>query len=167
MTRAATPLRAAFLALLLAGCADADQACRSPTALSEIPLLRLGGNVIVPVEIDGEPSGLFLDTGSFATSVTPPTVDALHLSSTRVIGQGFGRGTGVYANVSGLGGEGRYQAVDIDSLTLGGMVAHNVVALVIPLSREGRNDPVSGLIGQDFLAQWDLDLDVPHDQLTL
>ena len=109
-----------------------------------------------------------MDTGSSATTITPDAVNDFDLTTTRVTEQGAGRGNQLFVSASGLGGDGRYQIVEIPSLTIGGMRAQDVEAPVIPLFRDGlRSFPAYGLVGQDFLAQWDLDLDVAHDRLVL
>ncbi len=154
--------------LLLAGCSTADIACHPPLELSDIPLMRFADREIIPVEIEAQPAGLLMDTGSAVTTVTPQAVRDFDLAASREIERGHGAGSALYATLEGVGGEGRYQAVDVGHLVIGGMQAQDVTALVVPLAKGGLESfPASGLLGQDFLGQWDIDLDVAHDRLTL
>ncbi len=126
-----------LLASLVTGCSAAQTTCGALVALSDIPLLRYGHHEIIPVEINHQPAGLAMDTGSSATTITPDAVNDFDLTTTRVTEQGAGRGNQLFVSASGLGGDGRYQIVEIPSLTIGGMRAQDVEAPVIPLFRDG------------------------------
>jgi predicted aspartyl protease len=149
-------LRFCFALLAFAGCADST-ICAPPRELSEIPLLRLGHEEIVPVEIDGEPAGLMLDTGVQVTTVTPQAVHELHLSR-----------FGGFGMLAGIGGVVLTPAFTIDALKIGATTVIGEPALVIPLSNSPLDAyPVYGLLGQDILSHWDLDFDAAHDMLRL
>jgi hypothetical protein len=142
--------------LLLAGCA-APGVCLPPRQLSEIPLLRLGHEEIVPVELAGQPAGLLLDTGSNATTITPQAMSTL--GPLQVVGS---------ARAAGIGGEARVPVLALSSLKVGAASVIDPIAALIPLSSLPLDRyPVFGLLGQDILSHWDLDLDVAHDRLAL
>ncbi len=143
------------LCLGLAGCAGG--ACKAPQEDSEVPLMRLGAEEIAPVLINGEPVGLILDTGAFGTSVTPQAVQDLHLATHTLP-----------LRTAGIGGETFSQATELDQIKVGGAELSGAAAVVIPLSKAGLGTfPAYGLLGQDLLVNWDLDLDAGHDRLTL
>ncbi len=145
----------ALLCLALSGCAEG--ACKSPQEDSEVPLLRLGNHEIAPVLINGEPAGLVLDTGANGTTVTPQAVEALHLGTHTLP-----------IRATGIGGTTYDQATEIDQLKVGGAEVSGAAALVVPLSKEGLDKfPAFGLLGEDLLTSWDLDLDAAQDRLTL
>ena len=144
-----------FLALWLAGCDGGT--CRAPVEDSEVPLLRVGAHEIAPVLLNDAPAGLVLDTGAFGTSVTPQAVRDLKLETHTLP-----------VETTGVGGGGFNQATEIDHLKLGGAEISGAAALVVPLSRKGLDQfPAYGLLGEDLLTNWDVDLDATHDRLTL
>jgi predicted aspartyl protease len=147
------------LLLLLSGCAGAAGSAGTctPVELSEIPLLRVGLEEIVPVTIDNDPAGLLLDTGANGTSVTPQAIAALGL-----------RDSPVFIGEAGVGGEQNNSAVEIGSIGIGAQTVHDAVAMDIPLTKAPLDRfPVYGLLGEDITSHYDLDFDAAHDTLTL
>ena len=146
---------AASLCLTLAACSGGT--CGQPQEDSEIPLLRTGGEEVVPVMMNGQPGGLLLDTGAFLTTVTPDAAHLLHLFTTT---------SPLRSEV--VGGTVYNQPPELTPLKLGGAEVPDATALVLPLSSKGLGDfPVYGLAGADLLVNWDLDLDAANNRLTL
>lgn len=161
-------IRALFvLALVLgiAGCAADDS--YGPNAQGVCPLIRettmpieMHRNMLfVQVTIAGQPVKLLVDTGAEKTLLTEQTVERLHLPrdythATRT----FGIGNATAA----------WDALLPDGMVLGGVhfpvdrvtVGHFDIADV-------GGDAADGLLGADILLAFDLDLDLPKQQLTL
>lgn len=111
----------------------------------------------MPVELAGQPAGLLLDTGSNATTITPQAMSTL--GPLQVVGS---------ARAAGIGGEARVPVLALSSLKVGAASVIDPIAALIPLSSLPLDRyPVFGLLGQDILSHWDLDLDVAHDRLAL
>lgn len=159
----------ALLALALmfgiVGCAADDP--YGPNAAGVCPLIRettmpieMHRNMLfVRVTIAGQPVKLLVDTGAEKTLLTEQTVERLHLPrdythATRT----FGIGNATAA----------WDALLPEGMVLGGVrfpvdrvtVGHFDIADV-------GGDTADGLLGADILLAFDLDLDLPKQQLTL
>ena len=150
----------AVAAGLFAGPAAA--ACRV-TPRATVPIERVGGVILVSVAVNGTPAAFVLDTGAERSVVGVAAADRLRIA----------RDEWVSTDIQGVGGRDRRRLGRPSSLTLGGLPLrrHTVAAdnsLVvgpIPDAIEGR--PIAGLLGQDFLSPFDLDLDDAARVLTL
>ena len=144
-----------LLCLTVAGCADG--VCGAPRQDAQVTLLRMGGLEVLPVTINGEPAGLGVDTGAFLTSVTPQAVAALKLFTS----------TGPM-RITGVGGESYVRTAEINDLRIGGGQVSGATVLVSPMWKADLDEyPVFGLLGDELLVNWDLDLDAGHDRLDL
>ena len=129
-----------------------------------IPLNITGGAITVPVEVNGITATLILDTGAQRSVVTEAAVQRL----------GLARDPWVGTTISGVGGIQRRPNANPRSLTLGGVrlvrrtLNHDTSLTVgiLPRTLAGSR-VIDGLLGRDFLALFDLDLDVPARRLTL
>ena len=153
-------LRAALL--LLAAAAPAAAACRVDR-LASLPITRAGGLLLVPVAINGTTADFVLDTGTERTVVGQEAAGRLHLA----------RDEWVSTDIQGTGGRDRQRLGRPASLSLGGValrrrtVAADNSVVVGPIPDSVGGAPIAGLLGQDFLSVFDLDLDVPGKTLTL
>jgi predicted aspartyl protease len=100
---------------------------------------------------------MVVDTGAEATTVTPAAADALGL-------------TWMSSNdlLLGVGGAVRGGSVRLNRLQLGTLRASNMaldVGDLPPLEGPGR--PVAGLLGQDLLGRYDIELDLVRQVMTL
>ena len=154
------PRNLAALFCLLA--APAFAACRVEQRAT-VPLTRAGGLLLVPVAINGQQEDFVLDTGAERTVVGMAAADRLRLA----------RDEWVSTDIQGAGGRDRQRLGRPDSLSLGGVALrrrtvaadNSVVVGPIPEAVGGRR--IAGLLGEDFLSPFDLDLDVAGGALTL
>ena len=150
------------LALLLIPVA-ANAACVIDEKVT-IPLDVTGGAITVPVAVNGITATLILDTGAQRSVVTEAAVQRLRLARDPWVG----------TTMSGVGGIQRRPNANPRSLTLGGVrlvrrtLNHDTSLTVgiLPRTLAGSR-VIDGLLGRDFLALFDLDLDVPARRLTL
>jgi predicted aspartyl protease len=153
-----------LIALLagLAGCVAApngeQQAACPIEKRAELPLTVLRNFLLVPAALDGGKVLMVVDTGAEATTVTPETVRSLGLAQlgtgNRLLGVGGlveGAGTVRLRQIQ-LGGEARGGLdLDVGAMPSFGSTAH----------------PVAGLLGVDVLGGYDIELDLPHQIMTL
>jgi len=152
----------AFVLLALLACGPARAACRVEQR-GTVPVTQAGGSLLVPVDINGMQENFVLDTGAERSVVSPQ-------AALRV---GLARDEWVSTDMRGVGGRDATRLGRPRTLTIGGialrrhtMAADNSIAVAtIPDSAGGH--PIAGLLGQDYLSTFDLDLDVPHGTLGL
>ena len=147
---------------LLASSAQAAGTCRVQLRAS-VELQRAGSLILAPVEVNGTLVDFVLDTGAERSVIGIAAAARLHL----------GRDEWVSTDVQGAGGHDRRRLGRPNSLSLGGAALrrhtvaadNSIVVGTIPDSVNGH--PVAGLLGQDFLSPFDLDLDAPAGKLSL
>ncbi len=157
------PRIGALLICLLAGVAAAHAACRieqrgvAPVELSD-------GHLLATVLVNGTPATFILDTGADRTLMSEQAVHQL----------GVARSGWVATTVMGLGGYEEHPDALPQSLRLGGValrrrtLAADTSVTVGPLPvTEVAGHPIAGLLGRDFLAPFDLDMNLPMRTLTL
>ena len=113
--------------------------------------------------MNGTTENFLLDTGAERTVVGLQAADRLHVA----------RDEWVSTDMQGAGGRDRRRLGRPASLTLAGIPLHrhtvaadnSVVIGPIPDQIEGK--PVAGLLGEDMLSPFDLDLDIAAGTLTL
>ena len=137
-------------------------ACRvDPVAA--VPLTRAGGVLLVPVSVNGLTSDFVLDTGAERTVIGLAAAERL----------GVARNPWVSTDTQGAGGRDQRRLGRPSTLSLGGVALrrHTVAAdhsvVVGPIMDSIDSHPVSGLLGQDFLSGFDLDIDAPGGTVTL
>lgn len=148
-------------ALLSAGVAHAECSVRLQTT---VPIRVAANNLLVTVAVNGQDATFILDTGADRTLMSEQAVHAL----------GIERSGWVASAIMGIaGGTQRPDALP-RSLTLGGVALRRTTLLgdtgvtvgLLPANEiEGR--PVAGMLGRDFLAAFDVDLDMPARRLSL
>jgi hypothetical protein len=152
------------LLVLLLGFAPAAQAACSVNEQAIVALRDDGGAITLPVEVNGITATFILDTGAQRSVVSEAAVQRLALARDQWVG----------TTMRGLGGIDRRPNADPRSLSLGGVplvrrtLNHDTSLTVadLPHSTVG-NQIIDGLLGRDFLSQFDLDLDVPAHHVTL
>ncbi len=151
-----------LLAVSLAACGApapemATQACEAQKA-AEMPVTDENGFISAPAEIDHKPVTMLVDSGAERSMVTPATVSSLALSADRR------RRT----TVLGTGGSIASQNVTLPSVGVGGMEMLDQSAIVgaFPVLR-GPSLHAAGLIGADWLSDFGVDLDLPHQRIAL
>ncbi len=145
--------------LLLAGCtgapqANKPQACTVQRAAT-VPIQLDLGFLTVPATLEDKPVTMLVDTGAERTMLTPSAVQALRLDRDRHR----------HTTISGTGGA-LLVSMDatVQSFGFGGYEMSDQSYAVGPLSPRQTE---SGLIGADWLAQFDVEIDVPRRHLTL
>ena len=128
-----------------------------------VPITRAGGLILVPATINGIQADFVLDTGAERSVVGLAAADRLHIA----------RDAWVSTDIQGVGGRDRRRLGRPDSFTLGGMalrrrtVAADNSVVVGPVPDAIEDHPIAGLLGQDFLSPFDLDLEPGAGTLTL
>ena len=149
-------------AVILALTCHPAAACRVAKRAT-VPLQRAGGLMLVPVEINGRTTPFVLDTGAERTVVGLAAADRI----------GLARDEWVSTDMTGAGGRDRRRLGRPASLSIGGVALrrHTVAAdnsvVVGPIFDSVAGQPVTGLLGQDFLSAYDLDLDPAAGTLSL
>lgn len=125
---------------------------------AELPLIGDRHLMLVVAQINGSPVTMIVDTGAQWTAITPETVTRLGLPPDPAHG-GLHRGVASFSNsvnaitrsfaIGSIKTEGR--SVSVAPIVLGAQVS----------------PPFAGLLGADFLYQFDLDIDLAHRTLTL
>jgi hypothetical protein len=129
-----------------------------------IPLQPTAAGITLPVEVNGITATFILDTGAERSVVTGEAVQRLRLARDAWVG----------TTMRGVGGIERRPNADPSSLSLGGQPLvrrtlsrdHSLTVAVLP-GTAGATGIVDGLLGRDYLALFDLDIDLPNRRLTL
>lgn len=151
--------RVGLLALLLAGCSEGgQQSCRVDT-VADLPLLANTRAPAVKASLDGSDVVLLIDTGAAISAVSSSAADRFAL-------RGSLRSRSVL--LDGIGGATLAPLVTVRHLGLGYGHARDLELPVLsglPASLQGL--PVLGLFGADFMANYDVDIDVPNHHFAL
>ncbi len=151
-------LSALLLGAFLAGCAAGPQGCTVQT-VADLPLLPHVGITAVEATLQGRKVALLVDTGASVSTVS------------RNGAQQFDLRPGAdarYTDLVGIGGVTFAPIVTVHDLGLGRGLAHSLdLPVAADFSRPVDGLPVLGLFGADFLSNYDVDVDVPHQHFGL
>lgn len=143
---------------ILSGCAaDSGQCIIHPVA--ELHTLEPQGLPLVSITVDGRPAVFAIDTGASDSLLVGRFVEEAHLQdhASRVL-------------ITGTNGTASNRVVTVPSLTIGYATAQDVRFFVygrpLPVTRSD-GAPVDGLFGGDFLANYDLDLDLSAQKVGI
>lgn len=152
----------AALAVLLATTPGLAAPCHVEMRAS-VPIRQAGGLFTVPVMINGANADFILDTGAERTVVGEQAARQLRIA----------RDEWVSTDMRGTGGRDRQRLGRPASFTLGSVALHrhtvaadNSVA-VGPIPDDIAGHQVAGLLGQDFLSAYDIDIDPARGVLSL
>ncbi len=157
------PRLGALLFCLITGAAIAHADCRIESR-GTVPIELVEDHILVTLQVNDADATFILDTGADRTLMGDDAVRRL----------GLERSGWVASTVLGLGGyEQRPNALP-RSLRLGGVTLRrrtltgdtSVTVGPLPVA-EIAGHPIAGLLGRDFLAPFDLDMDLPVHKLTL
>lgn len=123
--------------------------------VATLPLDVRRDGLITPVRLNGTDMNMLVDTGSEFTVVRQATAKRLKLSSTRLQSRLYGVGGSRFAAV--------FQAKTFEMGKLHGNNLDMLVSDFTDLPSGG----VDGILGMDFLSQYDLDLDMPDKKIGL
>ncbi len=131
------------------------------TAAGETPFRLVGPGeaaLVVPVHLNGRgPYDFILDTGATLTCVTRSVADTLDLRESRVPAVGVG-----------VGGAGRVQLAQVDSLRLGGTLALDVPVCLLDLSQTSiLGTEIEGLLGLNVLKEFRVTIDFERGVVRL
>ncbi len=143
-------LAAAMGALVAAPPARAACTLNDAAALA---VTMIGLRPTVHATINGRDAVFLVDTGAFASVLSPEAAERLHL---RIYGRG---GIGV----EGIGGAAFAQAARVEYLDLGGAPFFDMPFLVV----NGAGRDVAGVLGQDVLGQMDVEYDFANGVMRL
>ncbi len=150
------PLRLVICLIGLLGWAHAGEAAAKCEIqqVAELHVVMDHNRALVPVEIDGHPVEMIIDTGAGVSMLFQSNIGDFNLP-THNMPPGSGR-------LYGVGGEAHVRIADLDEFKLESRyTAKNIRMLVGDGSRQHKSKIV-GLIGQDILAHWDVEFDLAH-----
>jgi len=122
--------------------------------IAQWPLREDHYRPVVDATINGEKVGVLIDTGAGISLIERSAASKLGLSAMSVRGY----------RVLGVGGESRVEQASIDELKIGGATYKNWVALI---AGENESGSIALVLGQDFLHQMDIELDLPQRVMRL
>ena len=156
-------MRPLLLVLLaaLAGCAaphpDARQVC-TLEKVTELPVTFRRGVPLTRIALDGRAATMILDTGAAASLLTQEAAARFGLPPDQ---------TRLYLN-SGIGGMSYARGVRVGRMELGAANVPDQAMVVGPFALRGWDAPApDGLLGNDVLQHFDVELDLPNSSVTL
>lgn len=139
-------------AIALAGCASGD--CTATQVEAMLPMTRAGGHYVIPVTMNGTAVRMVLDTGGFTSFLSDRT--AVEVGANRLGGSGIG----------GIGGDGTAEVVNVDHVRFANRLGSQMLFRLLE-SRSTPVDGASGILGNDLLYSWDVDIDEADGTLGL
>ncbi|MEA1674200.1 retroviral-like aspartic protease family protein [Nitrospirillum sp. BR 11163] len=120
--------------------------------------LVLDGNMpLLDTAVNGQKAYLMMDTGAAVSTITKPAADRLKLRHHWI--------PDVY--MEGVGGRVTVDEARLDELKLGDGAAHNLDFPVFGNHDLTDNPDIIGVLGENVLSKFDLDIDVAHNRLGL
>lgn len=164
-TRGVLAAALAGLLLSISGCAQhmevsPAQACQLQ-AKARLPITLQEGRVIALASLNGQPVRMMVDTGASISSIAPHIAESLGPAYKR---DRFFR----FEDTSGLAEAQR--PIKVKTIQIGALHWFDFEVMVASVARvEKRNDPeaVGGIIGNDLLRLYDVELDVQSREMTL
>lgn len=152
MGRGSKIIALALLATTLGGKAWAE--CK-PNLVGDLPITMAGATPLVHGKIGDKDVSFIIDTGANASLLSAEAVTQLNLKSQTLNG----------VRAVGIGGEFEVRTVRLEDFVLGGFRVKSSNFLVSPTfsARSG----TLGLFGQDFLTQFDLEIDLANGRIRV
>ena len=150
---------ALFAALLLGACAAAAPEQCVVDRVTEVPVAMTRDFALVPARLDGHDAHLLLDTGAGVTMLSDDIADRLALMPEDRL---------FPSRVQGVGGVTLTRRLIVDTFEVGGidLGKQSIMTTERGLFRHF-DPPPDGIIGGDFLSQFDVDIDLPEKRLGL
>ncbi len=131
---------------------------------ADIPVTLIGGQVLAAGRIDGKSVTFLIDTGAEKTVLTDTAVKRL----------GLARDEWVSSHMQGIGGSEQHPNAKLGRLELGGIVLHRrgteiegtISVAPLPFITQ-TNRAIDGLLGLDYLANFDVAFDLRRGRMTL
>lgn len=118
-----------------------------------IPVTMIGMRPTVHVTLDGHDALFLVDTGAFASVLSPATADRYHI---RVLGRGT-------PGVEGVDGPIYAQTARVGHVRVGGAAFYDMPFLVV----DGLGPELAGVLGRDILGQADAEYDFANGVMRL
>ncbi len=155
MTRAAAWLAMAMVAgSLVAGEALAQSKCRF-LKIVDWPVRLVGNHIVVDGAINGKTIGIVLDTGAGRSTIFRASAIRLQLPTQEARNM----------RIAGIGGESKVDIAIVDEFKLGEVATKDLQLYVVGEASADRAYDV--LLGEDFLAGFDVEFDLPHNSVRL
>ncbi|GBR06022.1 aspartyl protease family protein [Acetobacter oeni] len=140
----------------LSGCENGPEKCEIGR-IGPLTVLNPTRSPIVRITINGKPAAIIVDSGAMTSLIVSAAARDYDLSY-----------TGHYAMLQGTTGPVSASIVTAGKVGLGEATASDVVFTEVDMKR-GKIDglPIVGLLGADFLANYDVKFDLPHGKITL
>jgi hypothetical protein len=126
--------------------------------VAELEAKTLSDILVVKVQIDSADAWVRIDTGSLFNDINPQLAATQKLEEFRQTG-------GVTVVIKDPKGKSRH-IVKVPELTVGDMKAKNLPFVVMDAAASGGLN-ADGILGAQFLAAFDVELDVPHGKVNL
>ena len=134
----------ALSSVLLAGPGRGSETCTLGQA-AEFPIAMAGTRPIITAKINGQEARFLLDSGAFYSMISAPIAAEFNLKL---------RAAPYGVRVQGVGGSAFTQLTTVKEFAIAGARIHDLEFLV-----GGSEVGSEGLIGQNFLQQWDVEYD--------
>ncbi|MDE1145502.1 MAG: retroviral-like aspartic protease family protein [Azospirillaceae bacterium] len=146
-----------ILALTAAGGGRAGEAAKCKLGKLGTLNLTMDGNMpLLDATVNDQKVYLLMDTGAALSLITKPATDRLQLTRHAV----------PFASVEGVGGRAQLYVARVKELKLGEWTARNIDMPVSSNHDIGAPD-IAGILGENFLSQFDLDIDIAHNSVVL
>ncbi len=145
------------IALIAATIARPACAC-TMDLVAQLPLTPLGNHQTITAQLNHQPAHLIFDTGSFTSILTLEATKRLGIPNMRSEEK-----ESMHTILYGIGGARPGIGVTAHSVELGGLHAKDynfIAADVVP-------PPADGLLSIDLLSNFDIDVDLPEQQIRL
>ncbi|MDE1149303.1 MAG: retroviral-like aspartic protease family protein [Azospirillaceae bacterium] len=141
--------------ILLAAPAAAETKCQF-VKVASLPVKMEGNRPLVDGSINGQPVQFLIDSGAFASMLFRSAAEKLGLPLGIVQG----------ATAYGVGGESKIMSTTLETLTLDQATLHDLRLNVVGApGNDGTPVKVAGLLGEDFLRHFDVEMDLSHGQM--
>jgi len=157
-------MRTLFCALVVGLATVTAQAACRVEARGTVPIDTSAGHVLVAVEVNDVPATFILDTGAERTVMSEDAVRQIGLERDGWVASTLRGIGGIQQRPNALPRSLRLGTTPLRRQTLTGDTSVTVGPL--PMARLGGR-PIAGLLGRDFLAPFDLDLDLRGRRMTL
>ncbi len=142
--------------LLLAACDPGQVGSCQLARAAVIPFTVQSHHVAISPLLNGEPTDMMVDTGAQLTTLTTLAARRLSLRLEPLPG-----------HIEGIGGTSQAYGFVARTLQIGRLHGRNFQLAAANMGPAGRGDFGDGLFGADFLAAYDVDIDVPGRDVIL
>ncbi len=147
--------------LAMSACTESnpEQPCQASAGIKLPVTFVAGTRPTVLVTVNGQVLHMLLDTGEQYSVLTPAVMEGI----------GATYDTNITSEQSGPNGSMSTGATIVDQVQFGGMTFHSAMFVVTNFERPGTlaASQIEGVIGEDFLQNFNIALDFPHHDIEL